>query len=105
LPSARVVDNTHEVAPQDIVGGALALQSAARFFPAGTIHVAVVDPGVGSSRRALVIEHGGQLFVGPDNGLLVLAAPPPPEGPGTAWVIDRLPPAWQVHPTFHCRVV
>jgi S-adenosylmethionine hydrolase len=68
-PSARLVDLTHEVAPRDVLAAALALESAVPFFPGGAIHLAVVDPGVGSSRRALGIRAGGQYFVGPDNGL------------------------------------
>jgi hypothetical protein len=74
-PSASFVDLSHEVPPQDIPAGALILRSAALFFPPGTIHLAVVDPGVGSSRRALLVETPRALFVGPDNGLLSLAAP------------------------------
>jgi S-adenosylmethionine hydrolase len=65
----HVVDVTHEVAPGDALAGALALEAAAPRFPAGTIHVAVVDPGVGTARRGLVIAARDQLFVGPDNGL------------------------------------
>lgn len=68
-PDARLVDLTHDVAPQDVEGAALALEQAVDFFPAGTIHLAVVDPGVGSARRALAVEAGGRVFVGPDNGL------------------------------------
>lgn len=67
--AAQIVDITHEVEPQQIIEGALALDAAARFFPPGTIHLAVVDPGVGTARRGLVIETAGQWFVGPDNGL------------------------------------
>ena len=68
-PEARIVDITHEIPPQDIRAAAFNLLACYKFFPAGTIHVAVVDPGVGSARRPLVIESGGQLFVGPDNGI------------------------------------
>jgi S-adenosylmethionine hydrolase len=75
-PSAILVDLSHEVAPQDILTGALILRSAVAFFPPGTIHVAVVDPGVGSTRRAIIVETATSLFIGPDNGLLSLAAPP-----------------------------
>jgi S-adenosylmethionine hydrolase len=64
-----LVDITHEVEPQQVMEGALMLEAAAPCFPAGTIHVAVVDPGVGTARRGLVVAAGGQLFVGPDNGL------------------------------------
>jgi|ERR1041385_5443160 S-adenosylmethionine hydrolase len=67
--NAQIVDITHEIPPQDIQTGAFNLLSAYKDFPAGTIHVAVVDPGVGSDRRGLVIDCGGRFFVGPDNGL------------------------------------
>jgi S-adenosyl-L-methionine hydrolase (adenosine-forming) len=70
---ARLVDLTHEVAPHDVLEAALALESASRFFPRGSIHLAVVDPGVGSERRALALETGGHFFVGPDNGLFTFA--------------------------------
>src|SRR5262245_17075184 len=68
-PEVQLVDLTHEIAPQDVLEGALALESVAAFFPAGTVHLAVVDPGVGSARRAIALRAGGQYFVGPDNGL------------------------------------
>ena len=68
-PRAQVVDITHEIPPQDIEAGAFTLLAAFEAFPAGTVHVAVVDPGVGSARRAVVVEGGGHLFVGPDNGV------------------------------------
>jgi S-adenosylmethionine hydrolase len=68
-PAVQIVDITHEVPPQDIEAAAFNLLACYRDFPSGTIHVAVVDPGVGSSRRAIVIECANQLFVGPDNGL------------------------------------
>jgi S-adenosylmethionine hydrolase len=69
-PRATIVDITHEIPAHDIQAGAFTLLAACETFPAGTIHVAVVDPGVGSERRALVAECGGQLFVAPDNGLV-----------------------------------
>src|SRR5262249_14929797 len=71
---ARIVDLTHGIEPQDIRGAALALHYAAPFFPAGTIHVVVVDPGVGSARRPILIESEDAFFIGPDNGVLSLAA-------------------------------
>jgi S-adenosylmethionine hydrolase len=73
-PEARIVDLTHAIPPQNVAAGALVLRYAAPFFPDGTIHVAVVDPGVGSERRPLLIETDRAWFVGPDNGLLSLAA-------------------------------
>ena len=63
------VDITHDVEPQQVAEAALALEAAAAAFPTGTIHLAVVDPGVGTDRRALVVVAGGHFFVGPDNGL------------------------------------
>src|SRR4051794_21982229 len=74
-PDARAIDLTHEVAPQDIAAAAFALAQAARYFPPGTVHVAVVDPGVGTARRGVIVEDGGHLFVGPDNGVFALVAP------------------------------
>lgn len=68
-PKAHIVDLTHDIAPQDISGAGFALAAAYTYFPAGTVHVAVVDPGVGTARRAIVIETHNQFFVGPDNGL------------------------------------
>ena len=68
-PAAYVVDITHEIPAQDIESAAFTLMAAHSSFPFGTIHVAVVDPGVGSGRRAILVEAGGQCFVGPDNGI------------------------------------
>lgn len=73
-PVAGIVDLTHGVAPQDVTGGALALAAAVDYFPAGTIHVAVVDPGVGGGRRPILAETDRACYIGPDNGLLSLAA-------------------------------
>ncbi len=67
---ARIVDISHHIVPRDIVHGAFILAAAYPYFPRGTIHVAVVDPGVGGMRRILAVETGGHLFVAPDNGLL-----------------------------------
>jgi len=68
-PQAVIVDLTHEIPPQDITAGAFTLLAAYKTFPAGTIHVAVVDPGVGSTRRPVIVSANEQFFVGPDNGL------------------------------------
>jgi S-adenosyl-L-methionine hydrolase (adenosine-forming) len=77
-PEVALVDLTHDLPPQDVMAGALVLAAAAPFFPAGAIHLAVVDPGVGGSRRALAARCRGQFWVGPDNGLfhLVFKASP-----------------------------
>lgn len=68
-PQARIIDITHEIAPHDIYAGAFTLMCAYRSFPAKTVHVAVVDPGVGSERRPLLVASRDYFFVGPDNGL------------------------------------
>ena len=68
-PAAQIADISHSIAPQNVLEGAYALWRAHPFFPAGTIHVAVVDPGVGTRRRPLAARLGMQTFVGPDNGL------------------------------------
>lgn len=74
-PTARIIDLTHEIPAQDIVAAAFTLGACYQNFPAGTVHLVVVDPGVGSVRRAIVAVAGGQYFVGPDNGVfsMVLA--------------------------------
>lgn len=69
-PDASLVDLSHEVPPYDILGGSFWLRAAAAAFPAGAIHLAVVDPGVGGGRRPILAEIDGQFFVAPDNGLL-----------------------------------
>ena len=83
-PFAVIADITHEISPQDIEAGAFTLLAAYSTFSPGTIHVAVVDPGVGSARRPIVVKAGDQFFVGPDNGIFT-------------YIYDREPP----HQTFH----
>jgi len=73
-PGARLVDLTHSVPPQAVIPGALILRNAVPVFPSGTVHVAVVDPGVGSERAPIAVFAGDQVLVGPDNGLLHPAA-------------------------------
>lgn len=73
-PVAEVVSIAHDIPPHDIVHGAWALYQSAPFFPTGTIHIAVVDPGVGTKRRAILVETGKGYLLGPDNGMLVWAA-------------------------------
>jgi len=68
-PAVQIVDITHDIPPQDIHAAAFNLLATYQDFPAGTIHLAVVDPGVGSIRRPVLIDCAGQFFVGPDNGL------------------------------------
>ena len=69
-PEARLIDFAHDVAPQAVGEAAYLLQTGYRYFPPGTIHVVVVDPGVGSERRAIAVRTPEAFFVGPDNGVL-----------------------------------
>jgi S-adenosylmethionine hydrolase len=69
-PDITFVDISHEVPPHDVVAGALELAAAYRYFPAGTIFLVVVDPGVGSIRRGIAADTGDYKFVAPDNGVL-----------------------------------
>jgi S-adenosylmethionine hydrolase len=71
-PQAQIVDITHDVKPFQISEGAFALAQACSCFPAKTVHVAVVDPGVGTARRPILVEAAGQYFVAPDNGVLAM---------------------------------
>lgn len=77
-PTVQIIDITHSIRQAGIREGAFALYSLVRYFPQGTVHIGVVDPGVGTSRRALAVKAGctgkEQYFVGPDNGLLIPAA-------------------------------
>lgn len=73
-PEARLLDISHEIRKFDVRMGAFVLASAARSFPEGSIYLAVVDPGVGSKRRPLIAQSNRSLYVGPDNGLLMLSA-------------------------------
>ncbi len=71
-PEATLVDISHDVAPHDVLGAALELAACYRYFPAGTVFLIVVDPGVGSPRRGLAAEAGDYRFVAPDNGVLTV---------------------------------
>jgi S-adenosylmethionine hydrolase len=73
-PEAKIVDISHQIEKFNIRMGAYVLASATPYFPEGTIHVAVVDPGVGTKRKPILIETGSGVFIGPDNGVLSLAA-------------------------------
>ncbi len=102
-PGARLVDVTHGIPPQDVLSGCLALEAAAPFFPGGTVHLAVVDPGVGTLRPAVAVRTARALFVAPDNGLLSFLAEAEVEE------VRRIenPDLW-LHPvsrTFHGRDV
>jgi S-adenosylmethionine hydrolase len=101
-PSARLIDISHSIGPQDVRQGAIVLDEATRWFPPGTIHVAVVDPGVGSGRRILYARVGEQQYLAPDNGLLsrVIGRAPP------SLLVEVSEPAYwreEVSATFHGR--
>jgi S-adenosylmethionine hydrolase len=103
-PEAVLVDITPEIPPQDITAGAFVLAEAAPYFPPGTIHLAVVDPGVGTSRRGLAASARGHYFVGPDNGLLHLMFRDAPD----LSIVSVEYPAYfrpEVAATFHGRDV
>ncbi len=68
-PDAQLADITHFIPPQDVRQGAIALQRTYKYFPKGTVHIAVVDPGVGTGRKPMAAQMDGHVFVGPDNGL------------------------------------
>ncbi len=72
-PGCVMVDLTHEIPPQNVAAGGMAIETALDAFPAGTVHLGVVDPGVGSQRRAVAIEIEAGFLVGPDNGLFTAA--------------------------------
>ncbi|MCW4028412.1 MAG: S-adenosyl-l-methionine hydroxide adenosyltransferase family protein [Candidatus Bathyarchaeota archaeon] len=100
--NAVLIDITHEVAKFDVREAAFALASAAPYFPAGTVHLGVVDPGVGTARRGIVVETQRGFFVGPDNGILMLAA----QQQGIKHVYELVNPKFrraEVSGTFHGR--
>lgn len=72
-PAASIVDICHEVKPYGLIEAAFLLKSSFRFFPPGTVHLAVVDPGVGSNRKKILVKTENYFFIGPDNGVLSLA--------------------------------
>ena len=103
-PDAQIVDLSHGIAPQDIRAAALTLAASVDNFPEGTIHVAVVDPGVGSERRPLLVESVDHYFVGPDNGVFSLAL----ERNGSSRIVDLSNETYHLQPkshTFHGRDV
>ena len=103
-PNLRIVDLTHQVTPFSIRDGALYLSGASPYFPAGTVFVVVIDPGVGSSRKAVVVKSKrGQFFVLPDNGLMTLVE----DRDGIESIREITNPDWMVgakiSSTFHGR--
>jgi S-adenosylmethionine hydrolase len=112
-PDAQIVDLTHDVPAQGVRAGAFALLTAAPYLPADAVVLAVVDPGVGTTRRPIAVQAGGRTFVGPDNGLLSWVVGPTPqspphcsgEGEQVSIVVLDQPRFWlpQVSATFHGR--
>jgi S-adenosylmethionine hydrolase len=122
-PEASIVDISHSVEPQNILQAAFILSAACRYFPKQTIHMAIVDPGVGSERRGIILKTHSGLFVAPDNGILsyIIDDLFPVEGPssteqtqdlkeivfktGLEAVVISDPRFWRhpVHPSFHGR--
>ena len=98
-PGCTLVDLTHDIPPGDVHAAAYALGRAWRAFPEGTVHLAVVDPGVGTARRALAAECGSWRLVAPDNGLLTFALT------GRRFTAVALPVRADAAPTFHARDV
>lgn len=103
-PDAQLVDVVHDLPAHDIAAGSFALAAAADAFPAGTVFLAVVDPGVGTARRALAAEARGHRFVAPDNGLLTLVLAGHPEF-RTHTITNSGLFRYHVSPTFHARDV
>jgi S-adenosyl-L-methionine hydrolase (adenosine-forming) len=104
-PEAEIIDITHGIAPQSVLEGALVLANAVPYMPQG-IHLAVVDPGVGSDRRGLALsDASGRLYVGPDNGLLIPAAEALGGVARARELVDRAYWLEPVSRTFHGRDV
>lgn len=101
-PDCRIIDLSHGVPPQDLLAGALVLRCSVPYFPRGTVHLAVVDPGVGTNRRPLLIESEGHFFIGPDNGVLSFAT----EGKNLDQIVELSNGTYHLKPTsttFHGR--
>jgi S-adenosylmethionine hydrolase len=104
IPNATLVDITHDIEKFNIRMAAFTLASAAPYFPKGTVHLAVVDPGVGTQRRAILVQTKQGFFVGPDNGILIL----PAQNQGIEHTYQLTNPKFmlpEVSSTFHGRDV
>ncbi len=107
-PDVQIVDLSHEISPQNILEAGLLLMRTVPYFPDGTIHVAVVDPGVGTSRRGIAAQLGSQYFIGPDNGLFgLIIARAEATNETIKYVHLNHPKYWlpEVSPVFHGRDV
>lgn len=105
-PQARIVDLSHDIEPQKIHQAAFVLSRHYRYFPGGTIHLVVVDPGVGSERRALIVQTAEAFFVAPDNGVLTYVVHDARRATEDLHIIDISNPRFWLHhisPVFHGR--
>jgi len=100
-PQAEIVDISHEVGAYEVVEGAFLLAQTYPYFPRGTVHVVVIDPGVGTARRPIVAEAAGQRFVAPDNGVLSMMYAR--EKPKVRWITAEKYFLKPVSQTFHGR--
>ncbi len=100
-PEAAVVDISHQVQPFNVMQGAFYLAASWRFFPKGSIFLGVVDPGVGTERRLLIVRHSDCFFLGPDNGLLALVAGQ--DVTALVWELTIAPESEVASNTFHGR--
>ena len=103
FPGATIIDITHDIKPQDILGASLMLETVPEYFPPGTVHLAVVDPGVGGTRKGIIARNDrGDFFVGPDNGIFTM--PLGRTGFSEGWVIsEEFGKNEGVSATFHGR--
>ena len=101
-PKATIIDITHQIRPQDVLGAALVLASAYPYFPKGTVFCSVVDPGVGGERRIIALETETHRFIAPDNGLLTLVCERE-QVLKSVWVEEKKYFLKKVSPTFHGR--
>lgn len=100
-PDAEIIDVSHEIPPWSLLTGCYVLSCCFDDFPPGTVFLAVVDPGVGTSRRPIIARSANYWFVGPDNGLLTCVAENDP--PVSYWMIENPPPSRKKSRTFHGR--
>src|SRR5262245_1661250 len=100
-PDARLLDLSHAIPPQDLRHAAFFLRSALPYFPPGTLHVVVVDPGVGTERAALCVEAAGQRLLAPDNGCWTEWARTAPEPPRVWRLAEPRYRRAEVSATFH----
>jgi hypothetical protein len=100
-PQVQLIDLSHMIAPQDILEANLVLRRSAPYFPSGTIHVVVVDPGVGTQRRPLLAQLGGQIYIGPDNGTITMLVEYGRARNWDMWFIHLNQPKFWLEPVSH----